>query len=188
MIANAYASFLVYVTGSTGIPIYVWFIVVIIVVIILSLFGAVIGMYIWCYQSNKVVVIPVSCASVHLVPYIDECLFKTYCSQYVRTLSMFSFYPSNLYNLQTSTLFVENDIFDNAEAQDEEFLPLPAMDSWEIRPQDIIVLGQLGEGNFGEVFRGLLKSRLDSPSALREDDPNRHLVVAVKLLKCKYII
>ena len=83
-------------------------------------------------------------------------------------------------------MFVENAVFEDNEDIQQEFFPLSLMDAWEIKPQDIIVLGQLGEGNFGEVFRGLLKSGIDTPSGVHEEVTHRGIVVAVKLLKCMY--
>jgi hypothetical protein len=80
-------------------------------------------------------------------------------------------------------MFVENAVFEDNEDMQQEFFPLSLMDAWEIKPQDIIVLGQLGEGNFGEVFRGLLKSGIDTPSGVHEEVTHRGIVVAVKLLK-----
>ena len=66
----------------------------------------------------------------------------------------------------------------------DEAFPLQAMDSWELGPQDIIDLGQLGEGNFGEVYRGLVKFEADAPSTRYHSETIGDLLVAVKLLKC----
>ena len=60
------------------------------------------------------------------------------------------------------------------------------MDSWELGPQDIIILGQLGEGNFGEVYRGLVKFEVDAPATRYHSETIGNLLVAVKLLKCVY--
>lgn len=74
------------------------------------------------------------------------------------------------------------------DGMDEEF-PLQAMDSWELGPQDIIVLGQLGEGNFGEVYRGLVKFEAKpAPAARYNSETFGNLLVAVKLLKCMYTL
>lgn len=67
-----------------------------------------------------------------------------------------------------------------------EEIPLHAMDSWELGPQDIIILGQLGEGNFGEVYRGLVKFEVDAPATRYHSETIGNLLVAVKLLKCVY--
>lgn len=83
-------------------------------------------------------------------------------------------------------MFVENAVTVD-DGMDEEF-PLQAMDSWELGPQDIIVLGQLGEGNFGEVYRGLVKFEANTPAARYNSETFGNLLVAVKLLKCMYIL
>ena len=66
--------------------------------------------------------------------------------------------------------------------------PLQDMDSWELGPQDIIILGQLGEGNFGEVYRGLVKFEANAPAARHHSETLGNLLVAVKLLKCMFLL
>ena len=88
-------------------------------------------------------------------------------------------------SFQTSSLFVENAM--TLDDGTDEAIPLHAMDSWELGPQDVIVLGQLGEGNFGEVYRGLVKFEADAPATRYHSDAIGNLLVAVKLLKCVYM-
>ena len=79
-------------------------------------------------------------------------------------------------------MFVENAM--TLDDVTDEAIPLYNMDAWELGPQDIIILGQLGEGNFGEVYRGLVKFEADAPVTRYHSDANGNLLVAVKLLKC----
>lgn len=65
------------------------------------------------------------------------------------------------------------------EGAEEALQPLP-MDSWEIPPDCIIMDTKLGEGQFGEVYKGILMGK---------DISNPHFkgseFVAVKILKCE---
>ena len=62
------------------------------------------------------------------------------------------------------------------------------MDEWELSPSEIIMDRCLGEGAFGEVYKGVLKGPVQCskvPPSMRNTVP---LVVAVKLLKCKILL
>ena len=54
-------------------------------------------------------------------------------------------------------------------------------DEWEISPSDIIVENKLGEGAFGEVYRGSLKGPLINNNVKPEFRNSLFLPVAMKL-------
>ena len=56
-------------------------------------------------------------------------------------------------------------------------------DEWEISPTDITVGNKLGEGAFGEVYRGSLKGPLINNNVKPEFRNSLFLPVAMKLLK-----
>jgi len=56
-------------------------------------------------------------------------------------------------------------------------------DEWEISPSDITVDDKLGEGAFGEVYRGSLKGPLINNKVKPEFRNSLFLPVAIKLLK-----
>ncbi len=58
-------------------------------------------------------------------------------------------------------------------------------DEWEIAPSEITVEheGKLGEGAFGEVYRGFLKGPLTNGKVKPEFRNALHLSIAIKLLK-----
>ncbi len=58
-------------------------------------------------------------------------------------------------------------------------------DDWELFPSDIVVGESLGEGAFGEVYKGLLKGPLTCSKIKPEYRNAIHVSVAIKLLKGK---
>lgn len=64
-------------------------------------------------------------------------------------------------------------------------------DEWEVAPSEIIVDRSLGEGAFGEVYKGILKGPISCSKVRPSMRAAVSLEVAIKLLKCKihlYII
>ena len=51
-------------------------------------------------------------------------------------------------------------------------------DSWELPPESIIMDRLLGEGSFGQVYKGILHGPIDTPGC----QTNTSLSVAVKML------
>ena len=65
------------------------------------------------------------------------------------------------------------------EEEEEGFQPLP-VDSWEIPENCIIMLTLLGEGQFGEVYKGMIRGRdMNNPFCKGSG------FVAVKILRCE---
>ena len=56
-------------------------------------------------------------------------------------------------------------------------------DNWELLPSDIVVGESLGEGAFGEVYKGLLKGPLTCSKIKPVYRNAVHVSVAIKLLK-----
>ena len=56
-------------------------------------------------------------------------------------------------------------------------------DDWEVPPSDIIVDESLGEGAFGEVYKGFLKGPITSSKVKPCYRNGVHVSVAIKLLK-----
>ena len=61
-------------------------------------------------------------------------------------------------------------------------------DEWEVLPSDVIVDELLGQGAFGEVYRGYLKGPLANGKVKTEFRNALHLPVAIKLLKGNTLI
>ncbi len=68
-------------------------------------------------------------------------------------------------------------------ASDLEFLNKVMKDEWELCPTDITISDMLGEGAFGEVYKGHLKGPIANPRIKPEYRNSLHIPVAIKLLK-----
>ena len=64
------------------------------------------------------------------------------------------------------------------------------LDRWEIPSDEIIVKERLGEGAFGEVYRGIIKCPITNPVMMRRSSMKKSIFtpVAIKLLKCEKIL
>ncbi len=64
----------------------------------------------------------------------------------------------------------------------------PLLDEWEVPATELVVDHKLGEGEFGEVYKGAIRGPLRNPkisSLLRQ---SIGVPVAIKFLKCEYEI
>ena len=61
----------------------------------------------------------------------------------------------------------------------------PLLDEWEVSANEVIVEQQLGEGAFGEVFKGAMKGPIRNPKISSGLKHTIGLPVAIKLLKRK---
>ena len=59
------------------------------------------------------------------------------------------------------------------------------VDEWEVSPSEVIVGDSLGEGAFGEVYRGSLKGPISCTKVQPSLRKAVFVDVAIKLLKCK---
>ena len=66
---------------------------------------------------------------------------------------------------------------------DFELLNTAVKDEWELCPSDITVNQMMGEGAFGEVYRGFLKGPLNNVKVKAEFRNAISIPVAIKLLK-----
>ena len=62
---------------------------------------------------------------------------------------------------------------------------LISTDEWELPPSQVIVESTLGEGAFGEVYKGTVKGPLSNPKVPMAVKSAICIPVAIKLLKCK---
>ena len=63
----------------------------------------------------------------------------------------------------------------------------PILDEWEISTEDVIVEELLGEGAFGEVYKGVIRGPLDNPKISPVLRQAIGIPVAIKLLKREYL-
>ena len=64
-------------------------------------------------------------------------------------------------------------------------LTSPTMDEWEIPANEVIMEKLLGEGAFGEVYKGIVKCPIVNPKVRTLVENAFCIPVAIKLLKCK---
>ena len=69
-------------------------------------------------------------------------------------------------------------------AVDEDGLLSP-MDEWEVSPADIIMENFLGEGNFGEVYKGYVNDSAERSQFVSATGPVK---VAIKLIKSTFCV
>ena len=65
---------------------------------------------------------------------------------------------------------------------------LPSMDEWEIPANEVIMEKLLGEGAFGEVYKGIVKCPIVNPKVRSSAKTSICTPVAIKLLKCKQLL
>ena len=63
----------------------------------------------------------------------------------------------------------------------------PMLDEWEIPANEIIMEDCLGEGAFGEVYKGVIKCPIVNPKVKLSAKNPICTPVAIKLLKCMYL-
>ena len=61
----------------------------------------------------------------------------------------------------------------------------PVLDDWEIPACDVIINDQVGEGFFGEVYKGMVKGPISNPKIPASLKNVIYSTVAIKLLKRK---
>ena len=64
----------------------------------------------------------------------------------------------------------------------------PNVDEWEISTNDVIVEQQLGEGAFGEVYKGVIRGPLENPKISAILRRAIGVPVAIKLLKSEFCL
>ena len=57
------------------------------------------------------------------------------------------------------------------------------LDQWEIYSNQMAIQNRLGDGAFGEVYRGLFNSSITEKEDVKKIDAKNSVVVAVKLLR-----
>lgn len=64
----------------------------------------------------------------------------------------------------------------------------PLLDDWEIPASHVVIDESLGEGAFGEVYRGVITDLVNNSRMRALLKQNNSGFVAVKLLKSKYCV
>jgi hypothetical protein len=70
---------------------------------------------------------------------------------------------------------------------DTPLLMSPQLDEWEIPANEVIMEKQLGEGAFGEVYKGVIKCPIVNPKVKLSAKNPICTPVAIKLLKCECV-
>lgn len=74
-------------------------------------------------------------------------------------------------------------------ASDKDKYTVGKLDQWEIYSNQVAIQSRLGEGAFGDVYRGLYNSSVTKNSCnIPKFNTNNSVVVAVKLLRGKNIM
>ena len=68
---------------------------------------------------------------------------------------------------------------------DTPLLTSPQLDNWEIPANEVIMEKLLGEGAFGEVYKGVVKCPIVNPKVKLSAKNPICTPVAIKLLKCE---
>ena len=66
-------------------------------------------------------------------------------------------------------------------------LTSPLLDQWEIPPNEVIIEDCLGEGAFGEVYKGIVKCPIVNPKVKLSAKNPICTPVAIKLLKSECV-
>jgi len=64
----------------------------------------------------------------------------------------------------------------------------PTTDEWELPPSHVIIEDCLGEGAFGEVYRGIIRGPIMNPKVHPSMKSTICTTVAIKLLKCERVV
>ena len=62
------------------------------------------------------------------------------------------------------------------------------LDQWEVYSNQLAIQSRLGEGAFGDVYRGMFNSTITDKSSVKKFDVNNSAVVAVKMLRGQCVI
>ena len=63
---------------------------------------------------------------------------------------------------------------------------IPVLDEWEVSTDDVIIDQLLGEGAFGEVYKGEVRGPLENPKIPADLREAFNVPVAIKLIKSEY--
>ena len=75
-------------------------------------------------------------------------------------------------------------MFMTRKASDKDKYPAGKLDQWEIYSNQMAIQSRLGEGAFGDVYRGMFNSSITQKSNnVKKFDANNSVIVAVKLLR-----
>ena len=77
-------------------------------------------------------------------------------------------------------------MFMTRKASEKDKYTAAKLDQWEVYSNQVAIQSRLGEGAFGEVYRGLFDSSITEKSSTKKFDASNSVVVAVKLLRGKH--
>ena len=72
-------------------------------------------------------------------------------------------------------------MFMTRKASDKDKYTVAKLDQWEVYSNQVAIQSRLGEGAFGDVYRGMFNSTITEKSDIKKFDANNSVVVAVKL-------